>query len=110
MLRVSDDGPLREGLIFESESVLMGNHHNVARIHVSRMLENEEIEMVNEAGAISYRAMYRIIANSPQECELICTIRFEIHNFVLDLARAAIESMARTRLQHDMERLRELIA
>jgi uncharacterized protein YndB with AHSA1/START domain len=102
---VTAEESLRPGLQYETESVVAG-HIIRAQIQVGRMIPDEVIEVANAAGAIRYEAMYLLRDAGDGGTVVQMVIHFRFRNFVLDLARPAIEAMAHSRLQADLEMLR----
>lgn len=109
LVRVSHRGPLALGLKYETETQVMG-HKQISRIEVVRLVPDKEIELINDAGLISYRLLFRLIEHSPGETELVCVVRFEFNNLVMELARPQIEAMAESRIGTDLENLRARLA
>jgi hypothetical protein len=109
IVSASHSGVMREGLHYETTSMLPGGRANVAEIEVKRLVPNREIELVNYAGLVAYQVLYKIVESGPKRCEVTCQFKFEFRNFVLNLARSAIEGMAEARIRGDLEALRAII-
>lgn len=107
MTRVSHDGRMSPGLVYETETIVAGRP-NTSRIEVVRMIPDKEVELVSNSGLVGFRAVYHFVGRGAHETELICELNFAFHNFVLNLARPVIESMAEARIRGDMEMLRAL--
>jgi uncharacterized protein YndB with AHSA1/START domain len=108
MKSVSGEERLREGLRYTTESVVAG-HVNVSEVEVVRLVPNEEIELVSKSGLVAYRAVFTTYELTSKSTEVVCTLRFEFRNFVLDVARPVIEAMAQSRVRGDLEMLRALL-
>ena len=108
MVRISKSGYLEENMLVETESIIVGQKV-VSNFEIIRLIPNELIEMINNSGAITYHAMYQLLSESPNETEVICTLRFEFSGFILNLGRPIIEGMAESRLRNNMEALQALI-
>jgi ribosome-associated toxin RatA of RatAB toxin-antitoxin module len=109
IISLSEVGPLREGLAYEAKSRLYGRITGQSRISVTRLLVNDEIELVNESGVIAYRAMYKFIEVSPKDTELVFTLRFEFNYRLMGLGHIKVERSARARIEGDLKRLLHLI-
>jgi hypothetical protein len=107
--KISTTERLRVGLRFVTESTVTGRT-TTANVEVTRMIPREEIEMVNDSGLVAYQALIRVNERGPDACEVVTTLRFELRNFVLDIARPVIEAMAQARLKGDLETLRALLS
>jgi hypothetical protein len=106
---ISHTGRMREGLRYEVKGMIAGGKVTASEIEVVRLIPNQEIEVVNYAGLVAYRGMYRLVPRGPHETEVICTLKFEFQNYVLDLARPVIEAMAGARLRGNLEALRAIL-
>ncbi len=100
---------MREGMDYKTEIVAAG-HTIHSEVHVVRLVPNREIELVNDAGLVTFHAVFALRALEPVQCEVVCHMQFKLQNFVLNLARQAIESMAQARLRADLETLRAIIS
>ncbi|HSX01995.1 MAG TPA: SRPBCC family protein [Candidatus Saccharimonadia bacterium] len=109
MKQISTTQPMREGLQYETETVVAGRV-NRATITVVRLVPNEEIELISHGGIIVYRADYKLVATGPRQTRVTCRLKFEFRNFMLELTRSTIESMARARIGADLAALRALLA
>jgi hypothetical protein len=78
-------------------------------IEVIKVESPKTIEMINNAGAIAYHSMYRLISEAPGETEVVSMLQFDIKSLVLDLARPVIEAMAESRLRGNLEMLKVLL-
>jgi hypothetical protein len=108
MTHISFTGAMREGLRYETRSLLVG-HANLSKVEVTRLVPGEEVELMSESGLIAFRVVFILREVAEETTEVICTLRFEFQNFVLDLARPVIESMAQVRVRGDLETLRILL-
>ncbi len=108
MVRISKNGYLKENMLVETESIVVGQKV-VSNFEIVRLVPNKVIEMVNNSGSITYHAMYQLLSESPDESEVICTLRFEFNGFILNLARPIVEGMAESRLRNNMEALQALL-
>jgi uncharacterized membrane protein len=106
---VSHSGRMVEGLHYEAANTLPGGRINVSEIEVKRLVPNQAIELVNYAGLVAYQATYRFRPIDEGHCEVTCYFKFEFRNYVLKLARPAIEGMAEARIRGDLESLRAII-
>ncbi|MDB5178789.1 MAG: Polyketide cyclase / dehydrase and lipid transport [Patescibacteria group bacterium] len=109
MITVSEPGPLREGLAYDTYSILPGGQTNRARINVVRLEKDEEIELASKTGAITYNAIIRLSSEPSGHTTVVCELKFEFTNFVLNLTKGAVEAIAGARMQGDYEALRALI-
>lgn len=109
MTAISHAGQLREGLQYEATSTLPGGLSSSSGIKVTRMVANEEIVLENFAGLIAYQVTYQFRELGARRCEVTCLLKFEFRNYVLNLARSAIEGMAEARMRGDLETLRAMI-
>ena len=108
LVSISPMERLSEGLRFRIASRL-GGSLNTSTVAVERLVENEYVELVSKTGLISFRALFNFIENSPNETEVICTLRFEFKGFVFNAARPVVESMAKMRCQRELIELRAYI-
>ncbi|MDF2461672.1 MAG: hypothetical protein K0S68_1075 [Candidatus Saccharibacteria bacterium] len=104
MLRISHTGTMTEGLRYYTENTVAGT---VSRydIEVTELIPNKRIVLVSETGMITFTADYDLVDAPEGGTHVTCRLRFKFRNFVLNLARPAIESMARARVQTDLEGL-----
>ncbi len=109
LLSMSHKGPMREGMVYETVSVVVGQK-NHAKITVERLVPDQEIILVNHAGAISYRVRYQLIAKGSARTELFCQVDFELKSLVLQMGHGMIESMARNRISGDLQNLKTLLS
>jgi len=109
MISISPQETMREGMRFRTSTRVCGVV-NTATVAVENLVPNEIIELQSKTGLISFRALYKLVECSPDETELICTLRFEFKGFIFNATRSVIESMARTRCHRDLVALRDLIA
>lgn len=109
MKQVSEPGPLSQGLRFKTESLVAGGRINLAEVEVTQLVPSERIELVSHSGVVAYRAVFELKTKAPEITEVICSLRFEFNNFVLDLARPVIEAMAAARIRGDLEALRAML-
>lgn len=105
---VSHPGPLVVGLQYTTKSTVAGQV-NVSKVRVVRMVPHEVIELASETGLIAYRVSFQLKEQGPGTTEVVCVLRFEFRNFVLVLARPAIEAMAEARVRGDLQALRAMI-
>jgi uncharacterized protein YndB with AHSA1/START domain len=109
MIRISHTGPMTEGLRYFTENTVAGTTSRYD-LEVKQLVPNRRIVLVSEAGLISFTAEYDL-DDIPEGGTLVtCQIRFRLQNFVLNLARPAIESMAKARIQADLEGLNIILA
>lgn len=109
MIAISKTGMMIENMLFETETIINGQSVK-ANVEVVRLVPNIQMELLNRSGGITYRALWRLLSERPNETELICMLQFEFNSFTLDLARPVIESMAEIRLKARMETLRTLLS
>lgn len=107
LLEVKRRGKMQPGIVFETRSNVMGQVTS-ATAEVRSLTPERELELINNTGAILYRAVYRLIPSDDQT-ELILWCQIEPRSRVFQLARPLIESLAATRLQADMNMLKALI-
>lgn len=108
MISISKKGQMTENMLFETESAVMGRVTR-SSIEVVKLESPKTIEMINNAGAIAYHAMYRLISETPGETEVVCMLQFELKSLALNLARPLIEGMAESRLRGNLELLKLLL-
>jgi ribosome-associated toxin RatA of RatAB toxin-antitoxin module len=108
MISISKRGPMHEGMLFETASVVLGQTIK-SLVEVKHLVPNQEIELVNNTGAITYWALFRFIETSPDHTEVTFTIRFEFKSIVLNLAKPTVEATAANRTKGDLEFLRGLM-
>jgi hypothetical protein len=108
MTRISSHAMMVEGMRFRT-SIRTCGITNTAAIAVESLVPNENIELESKSGLIPFRALYKLVECSPEETELICTLRFEFRGFIFMACRQVIESMAKTRCHQDLVALRDLI-
>jgi uncharacterized protein YndB with AHSA1/START domain len=106
---VSHTGKLVPGMRFRVESLVAGGRVNVSDIEVTQLVHPELIELVSNTGVVRYRVTYELRKYGVDATEVICVLRFEFKNFVLDLARPVIEAMAATRIRGDLETLKIIL-
>ena len=108
MLSISSSDMLTEGMKFKTESTAAGRV-NKSEVLVTRLIPDQEIELVSETGLITYRAVFKLGPVEPNSTEVLCVLKFEFNNFVLKMARPVLESMAQARVKGDLEALRALL-
>jgi uncharacterized protein YndB with AHSA1/START domain len=108
MQSISETGMMHEGMRYVAESVVAG-HSTRAEIEVVQLVPDREIELVNKAGAIAFRVLLQLHEIGRRQTRLECHLELKFQNFVLHLARPAIESMAQARFRGDLEMLRAMI-
>lgn len=96
------------GLTFTTETLVAGRV-NTANVVVTKLIENETIELRSTSGLVSYDAVFILKEVDAKTCEVICSLRFELRNFMLDMARPVIEAMAQARIRGDLETLRAML-
>ena len=106
--RVSKSGYLAEDMIFEIDSII-NNEAVTSRLEVVRIEPNTSIEMINNSRVVSYRIMYHLISEAEGETEVACMLQFEFKSLSLDLARPAVEEIAKARIQGNLNALKELM-
>jgi|SRR6185369_10583715 len=109
MKSISTTQMMEVGLRYKTETTVAG-HVNISEIEVVRLVPEAEIELEGHSGLISYRCVFLLKKQSAETTEVVCSLRFEFRNFVLDLARPVIEAMAQARVRGDLEMLRALLA
>lgn len=104
MISISKKGPMHEGMLYETESVVVGQRIK-SLVEVKRLVKNQEIELINNTGAITYWALFRLHEAGSGETEVAFTIRFEFKSFILNLAKQTIEATAAQRIKNDLKLL-----
>jgi uncharacterized protein YndB with AHSA1/START domain len=104
MTRISDDGVMYEGMHYEVETAVMGqtSRHDV---EVVRLVPDKLVGLFNDSGMVRFQLEYRLADAPDGGTDVTCSFNFQLHNFVLNLGRAAIEEMAETRMRSDLETL-----
>lgn len=100
-------GKMHEGMIFSSASTTFGQPSE-ASIEVRRLVPNQEIELINNTGAVSYRAIYRLIPDEGRT-EVVLWLQLEPNSRLVDMAAPMLESVTASRLQGYLETLRDLV-
>lgn len=108
MVEILFDGMMREGMSYQSKSIVVGQE-NSTTVQVVRMVKNELIQLQSTGGAIPFTAEYQLTAKANEETEVGCTLQFELKGIALKFAHSVIESMAKTRIKGDLETLRALV-
>lgn len=98
---------MREGQHFHTESIVMGRV-NRAEVTVVRLTPNREIELRSQTGLVSYQAVFSLAAVAGGT-QVTCGLQFELRGLILDLGRPVIESMAKSRVQADLQTLQLLL-
>ncbi len=106
--QVSQTGTLTAGLQYEVVTRITAMKL-VSKIRVAELVQNKLIVLVNQNGAVRYQISYDFETDATNDTRVTCRLGFEFSNIVFDLAQSVIETMARDRLQADLERLRELL-
>lgn len=104
LLEISDSGHMQPGLTYDTKSRVAGRI-NAAHVEVVSLIPDELIELVSKAGIIQFEAVFRLDDALSGGTEVTCALHFRFRNFVMDLARPAIEGIARDRVRHDLETL-----
>jgi uncharacterized protein YndB with AHSA1/START domain len=109
ILRISITGRMSEGLRYHTENLVVGS---VSRynILVNELVPDERIVLVSESGLISFRMTYQLSDQDDGGTKVVCILKFAFENFVLNLARPAVESMAKARIQSDLETLKTILS
>ncbi len=108
MIKISDLGRMRVGLQYETKSRVAG-WINVSQIKVVRLDRAEAIELRSASGIIHFDATFALADAEGGGTDVTCTLEFRFKNFIMDLARPAIEGMARDRVNHDLKVLAEML-
>jgi hypothetical protein len=97
------------GLKYFTESLVVGT---VSRydLLVAELVPDRRIVLISESGIITFTSEYELIDGADGGTEVTCVLRFAFKNFVLNMARPAIESMAKSRMQTDLELLNLMMA
>lgn len=108
MVRISNTGRMTQGLRYSTENMIVGQISR-SELLVSELIPDERIVLVSESGLISFRAVYELRDNATGGTDVVVVLKFAFENFVLNLARPAIESMAKARVQADLEMLNVIL-
>lgn len=108
MVRISRTGPMKVGLHYTATHMVLGREQTSA-VEVIQLQENRAIKLRNDTGEIIFTILFRLIPKGKHQTEVICTLEFELIGLALTFARPVIESMAKTRLQGDLETLRAIL-
>ena len=100
-------GKMHEGMIVPMKSVVMGKQIE-SSMEVVRLVPGKDIELLNNTGAVPYRAVYRFIPEGDRT-EVVLWCQLEPQSRVFALARPLIESLAKARLSGDLEMIKALI-
>jgi hypothetical protein len=104
---VGRGGRMHEGMIVPMKSLVMGKPVE-SSMEVVRLVPGKDIELLNNTGAVPYRAVYRFIPEGAQT-EIVLWCQIEPQSRVFQLARPLIESLAKARLSGDLASLKALI-
>lgn len=104
MIYISHTGPMYPGLRYQTRSRVMGQI-NAADVEVVNLVPNELVRVKNESGLIGFDAVFLISEEEGGRSKVTCRLAFKFHYAVMNLARPAIESMARDRIQNDLMKL-----
>jgi hypothetical protein len=108
MIEISHAGPMQVGLTYDTKSRVAGRI-NAAHVEVMNLVPDEAIELRSKAGIIQFGAEFRLDDAAGGGTNVTCALSFKFRNFIMDLARPAIEGMARDRVRHDLETLAALL-
>jgi len=108
MLSVSTLEPMHQGMVYRTTSVATGRKID-ALIKVTHLEPSREIRLENSTGAVAYEAVFTLTPHGANETQVSCQLSFEFRNFVLELAKPVVESIATARIKGDLETLRALI-
>lgn len=109
MKSVSDPGPMRPGLVYQTKTNLLGKE-NAATVEVVQLVPDQAIVLQSHAGLVEFRAVYELADSGPDSCKVICTLKFTFNHLIFQLAQSAVESMTEDRIRGDLEKLRDLLA
>ena len=104
---VGRKGKMHEGMIVPMKSSVMGKLIE-SSMEVLRLVPGKDIELINNTGAVPYRAVYRFIPEG-KKTEVVLWCQLEPQSRVFQLARPLVESLAKARLSGDLESLKALI-
>lgn len=108
MTWVSDEGRMREGLVYETRSHTAGRR-DMSKVEVIRMVPNERIELQSIAGIIAFTATFVFTSMPTGGCAVTCHLSFDFRGWIMDLARPIIELMARDRVRGNLENLARIM-
>lgn len=108
MIEISFKGHMEPGLKYETRSRVAGRI-NAAHVEVANLVSDREISLRSKAGIIHFEAMIVLEDAARGGTDVTCILHFRFHNFVMDLARPALEGMARDRMKHDLETLAQML-
>lgn len=104
MRKISPIAPLKRGLTYEVESVVLGvKIKNLNK--VVKFAKNKEIELVNNTGQIRYRVNFKILPLDDRT-QVVCTTTVKATSNYFSFAKPVLRSIARRELQTDMQALK----
>lgn len=105
--KVGRRGRMHEGMIVQTVSTVMGRDVE-STMEVHRLVEGKDLELLNNTGAVPYRAVYRFIPEGGNT-EIVLWCQLEPQTRLFHMAAPLIEALAKTRLSADLETLKNLI-
>lgn len=105
--QVGRRGRMHEGMIVPLKSVVMGREIE-SSMEVHRMAPGKDLELLNNTGAVPYRAVYRFIPEG-NATEIVLWCQLEPQTRLFHMAAPLIEALAKNRLSSDLTTLKALI-
>jgi uncharacterized protein YndB with AHSA1/START domain len=109
MTHVSTKGPMRQGLQFTTETVVLGRV-NRSDITVQVMVPQRLIVLKSNTGLVSFLARYNITDMGGGTSRVTCNVQLSFSKAVFNLALPVAQAVAETRIRGDLENLRDRIS
>ena len=108
MVYISTGEVMRPGLKYVTRTKVAGRI-NESHVEVVRLVEGREINLRSSTGMIMFEASFVLADVEGGGTNVTCRLEFAFQNFVIQLARSAIEGMAQDRVRRDLTRLDALL-
>jgi hypothetical protein len=108
MVRISHTGPMKPGLVYQTTSVVMGMTNN-ATVEVVELKPDELIVLASKAGLVGFKGEFELTEAGPNSCTVVCRLDFVFSKAVFNLAQPVVETVAKNRIESDLETLRAIL-
>jgi uncharacterized protein YndB with AHSA1/START domain len=108
MLAVTDAPRMHKGLVYTASSINAGQLSR-SRVEITDYELNRKIEMTNNTGVITYRALTLFEPTTPGHSRITCRMKFSLSAGLLDEARPVIEAMAEARIRGNWQMLNSVL-
>ena len=105
MTWVSHAGPMRTGLYYTTETLVLGRT-NRSDIIVNKLVPERLITLQSQSGLVEFTAEYHLAEAAGSGCCLTLYVQLSFSKAVFNLARPVAQAVAEARIRGDLENLR----